>query len=83
MNFQLDLMTRESGSHIILLFLDSFLLSISAVDDMQRESLFFKPFAFTKQIKSRGSPHVAKLSVANFLSSDSLFCFFALSVAKV
>ena len=29
-NFQLHLMTRESGSHIILLFLDSFLLSIRA-----------------------------------------------------
>ena len=51
--------------------------------DMQRESHFFKPFTFTEQLKSRGSPHVAKLSVANFLSSVSLFCFFALSVAKV
>ena len=30
MNFQLHLMTRESGSHIILHFLNSILLNVSA-----------------------------------------------------
>ena len=48
----------------------NFLTSIS--HDLESESHFFKLLTFTRQIISRGSPHVAKFFVAKIFTLDSL-----------